>query len=462
MQQLLYLIEDDSVLGASITAHLRGIGYTLTWFRSAAEVETAMKLEQRPEAVISDIRLPDANGEDLFCRLRNRWPDTAFIFMTGYGSIEQAVRLVKEGADDYLSKPFEVGDLVTRISTLLDRRAMEKHGRLMLDDLRQRMQAGKGDTLGFSPQMREIERMIAKVRNVASTVLITGETGTGKELVAALLHHTGPRSERPFVKINCGGLPPSLLDSELFGYEKGAFTGANQRKTGKVEQAHGGTLFLDEIGDAPADVQVKLLRVLQEREVERLGGVATIPVDIRLIVATHRDLAANVAAGTFREDFYYRINVVRIDIPPLRQRRQDILYLAHYFLQFFLRQFELPPKRFSPQAEAALVAHDFPGNVRELRNIIERAVVMADREVLAPSDLFPATPAGLFEDDSAQMKSVVAVAERTLILRVLRENRESIGGAASAMGISRKTLWEKMVRYGIDRGPRHGPGSSDR
>ena len=445
------LIEDDPVLGGSMVAHFTGIGFEAVWYRSGNEALRALERGEAPDIVLCDIRLPDINGEDLFYRLIGGWPDASYIFLTAFGSIEQAVRLVKEGADDYLLKPFEMAELIQKINGILTRKLAQRRSRTLLSHLRSRMRSGDG-ALGFSPAMQKIEQTIAKIRNLPTSLLITGETGTGKEVVANLCHHTSERADKPFIKINCAALPPSLLESELFGYERGAFTGAAKRTIGKIEAANRGTLFLDEIGEAPQEVQVRLLRVLQEKELERVGSTETIPVSVRLVTATNRDLKSMIGAGQLREDFFYRINVLRIHIPPLRDRREDILYLARYFLDFFAQEMKSPTKGLSPRAEAALLAYAFPGNVRELRNMIEGAVALAEHDTLYPTDLFPdESRAFAHEERSSDMRSVVAATEEALILAALAENSQSVGRAAKSLGISRKTLWEKMTRYDIGR-----------
>ncbi|HDK38640.1 MAG TPA: sigma-54-dependent Fis family transcriptional regulator [Thiolapillus brandeum] len=446
----LCLIEDDAIMGASLVSHLEGLGHEPVWFRSAEEALDNREHLARADIIVSDIRLPGISGEELFLLRRREFPEIPFMLITAFGSIDQAVRLIKEGLDDYISKPFQMTEFVEKLQHLGKRRQETRLAKKLIGDLCERM--CKGDLVaGISPQMQEIGLLVKKVAPLPTTVLITGETGTGKEVIANLIHYCGQESGRPFVSINCAALPPSLLESELFGYERGAFTGADKRKQGKLELANNGTLFLDEIGELPMEIQVKLLRVLQEREFERLGGTKSIALKTRLITATNRDLKKLIAQKEFREDFFYRINIVTIHIPPLRERREDILFFARHFTRFFTKEFALPEKRLSPFAEAALMAYDFPGNVRELRNLIERAVALSDRDMLCPDDIFSSQPGwGGSGASYATLKDVVAETERNLILRVLEETGHSIGKTAEQLKISRTTLWEKMKRYAIE------------
>lgn len=446
----LAIIEDDPVMGASLVSHLEGLGLCPTWYRRGQEALAGLDRSRGADIIVSDIRLPDVSGEEIFYTLRSRFPDTPCILITAFGSVDQAVRLIKEGLEDYITKPFDLPSLVEKIERLTKRRQEERLARSLLDDLSHRM--GKGEIVtGVSAQMREIEELIRKVCHLRTSVLLTGETGTGKEVVANLCHYCGNRAEKSFVALHCAALPPSLLESELFGYEKGAFTGAVRTKPGRLELAHGGTLFLDEIGEISPEIQVKLLRVLEERRFERIGGTKSISVDIRLITATNRDLKDLVKAGKFRKDLFYRINVIPLHIPPLRKRRDDILFFADYFLQFFSRELKKPLKKLSPRAEAALSTYDFPGNVRELKNLIERAVALVERDTLGPEDVLPAgDEIGAGEQRTAKLKAGVAEVERCLIVQALKDTNGSVGYAAEQLGISRKTLWEKMKRYGIE------------
>lgn len=441
----LWLIEDDPIMGQSLLTHLRGLGFATDWHVSGMSAVDAAATES-PDVVICDIRLPDMTGEDLFLALRGRCLGASFIVITAFGTVEQAVRMVKEGVEDYLTKPFEMSALVDKIERLLKRRRDEQLVHELISDLRERMGSGK-IALGVSPQMLQIEQTIKKVCSLNSTLLITGETGTGKEVVASLCHYLSSRAQAPFVRLNCSAFPSTLLESELFGYEKGAFTSADRRKIGKLEAANGGTLFLDEIGELSNDVQVKLLRVLQEREFERLGGNVAIPLNVRLLTATHRDMREAVRNGSIREDFYYRINVVEIHLPALRERHDDILLFARYFLECFTTEQGKSPKSLSPSAEHALMMYHYPGNIRELRNMVERALALSEREILGPEDFFPGS--ACVDRPVSVLKSTAAIAERDRIIQTLINLNYSRGTTAEALGISRKSLWEKIKRYGI-------------
>jgi len=443
------IVEDDDVMGASMVSHLDKLGYVPMWFHSAEEALETREQMIASDVIVCDIRLPQMSGEELFMALRGVAPEIPFILMTAFGDFDQAVRLIKEGLDDYITKPFQLSDLVKKIRLHSRRRQEDRLSKALMSELCERM--GEGELVaGISSQMQDIGALIKKIGALPTTIMITGETGTGKEVIANLIHHCGQEgAAKPFVSINCAALPPSLLESELFGHERGAFTGADRRKQGKLELAKGGTLFLDEIGEISEEIQIKLLRVLQERQFERLGSNQLIPLEARLITATNRELKALVGDGHLREDFFYRINVVSIHVPPLRERHKDIIFFARHFTRFFAQELGVQEKRLSPTAEAALLAYDFPGNVRELRNMIERATVLAERDMICPEDLFQP---GLKEKDASQvaLKDAVAETEKMMIRRWLEETDFSINKTAQHLGISRKTLWEKMKRHGID------------
>jgi DNA-binding NtrC family response regulator len=392
--------------------------------------------ESNYDLVISDIQLPDITGGQLFESLQaSGTPLPPFIFITGYGAVDDAVRLLKLGAEDYLTKPFEVAALMQKIKALCQR------GPALAQ------QAG---SLSLSSEMRRIEQMLPRIAANSGTVLITGESGVGKEEVARALHRLSEAGEpRPFVGVNCGAISESLMEAELFGHERGAFTGAHREKKGYFEQAHGGTLFLDEIGDMPLSMQVKLLRVIQERTITRVGGQRSTPVAIRLICATNQDLKQMVEDGMFREDLYYRIHVVHINVPPLRERKEDILWLAGRFLEN-LSSGGSPTRRLHPLAERALLDHDWPGNIRELKNCIERACVFSTAPVLTITDLFGG--AGSDHDGEPAQENLaqfVQACERRYIEQTLAENNWRIKETAVRLDITRKNLWEKMRKYGI-------------
>jgi DNA-binding NtrC family response regulator len=439
------VVEDDEIMRLSLEDRLNIEGIPV---RSAASLAAAgRQLEQGDiDLVVSDIRLPDGTGQDLFEMVSRRWPGLPVILMTAYGSVADAVALVKAGALDYLTKPFDMGAFMERVRRSLSRIA----------DARLIGETGEGGgresiTLGKSPAMRRIERLIGRLKDVDSSVLITGESGVGKEVVATLIHQNSQRVAGPLIKVNCAAIPSTLVEGELFGYEKGAFTGADRRRIGRFEQAQGGTIFLDEIAEIPPETQVKLLRVLQERTVERLGGGEPIRLDVRVIAATQVNLTAAVKDGSFRSDLYWRLNVIHVSIPPLRERLEDILYLARLFAR---QQAEAAGKRLtglSQEAEAHLMGMEFPGNVRELKNMLERAVALCDGTRVEVHDLLPLDAAGDAAAGTPQpLRNAVEEAERKAIQTALARSGGVIHKAAESLGISRKNLWEKMRRYGIE------------
>jgi DNA-binding NtrC family response regulator len=435
----LCLVEDDEIMGESLADRFRLEGFHVDWHRRAADAHRALG-RTAYDMVVSDIRLPDFAGDVLFARLHEAGIELPpFIFVTGYGSIERAVGLLKAGAADYVVKPFELDDLVLRVRQLCRDRPVAVRGPPSLP-------------LGVSPSMQRIEAMLHRIAQHAPTVLITGESGVGKERVALELHRLAVAgSDKPFVAVNCGAITETLIEAELFGHEKGAFTGAARQRKGVFEQAHGGTLFLDEIGDMPLAMQVKLLRAIQERRIVRVGGETSVPGEVRIVCATNQGLRARAEAGAFREDLYYRINVVHLHIPLLRERPEDILWFARQFLVEFVEAHGGERRSFSPEAEQALMSYPWPGNLRELRHCIERACILSGEATLEPS--------ALFENWSRQRQEQAAAAstldhylrdcERAYIQQALHRCQGQVGQTAAYLGISRKNLWEKMKRLQI-------------
>ncbi len=446
LQPVICLIEDDEIMGDSLLDRFDLEGFRVDWHRTGLAAMRAIS-NKNYDLVISDIHLPDLNGEEVFTRLseENRHLPP-FIFITGVGSIELAVRLLKRGAADYISKPFDLDILVEKVRLLCPEKLRD-----LPDEIHE------PDTLGISPVMREIEQSIPRLSQLASTILITGESGAGKEHVAQLIHrHARHDRNAPFVAINCGAVTESLLESELFGHEKGSFTGAAKARKGVFEQAHGGTLFLDEIGEMTLNMQVKLLRAIQERVIVRVGGETPIPVDVRLICATNRDLKIMVEENTFREDLYYRIHVICLHIPPLRERKEDILW----FTKLFLRACAHLSKEshvLSPRAERALLDYDWPGNLRELKHSVERACILSTGTMLDPEAFFhkaikPPSRQNSNQDTAASVGTLAEQMrnfERKLILQTLAQNHLNYGNTAAALGICRKNLWEKMKKLDI-------------
>jgi DNA-binding NtrC family response regulator len=437
----LCLVEDDQIMGESLCDRFTLEGMAFDWYQTATEALT--KIGSEPYGVvISDIRLPDLSGEDLFSRIVAREEYVPpFIFITGYGAVDRAVQMLKLGAADYITKPFDIEQLIEKIRVLTRFPVLPPQP------------GGIAPKLGISSAMRRIEEMLPRIAAHANSILVTGESGVGKERVAQLLHSlSDPGDAKAFVPVNCAALSESLLEAELFGYEKGAFTGAVRTKRGVFEQAEGGTLFLDEIGEMPPTMQVKLLRALQERKIVRVGGERTIAVDFRLVCATNRDLQDLVVAGSFREDLFYRVNLIHLLVPPLRERREDILWLARMFLAEHARARPANAKRLSVAAEAALVAHDWPGNIRELQHCLGRACILSERPVLERADLFEdraQETTALADVDTMSLNDYLQRCERHYILEVLDQQGWQMNRTAVALGISRKNLWEKMRRLGI-------------
>lgn len=427
------LVEDDQIMGESIVQRLALEGVTVKWWQRGRDAVREIP-NSRLEAVVCDIRLPDLNGEDVFREAAHSSNVPPFLFITGQGDIDQAVRLMRSGAADYFMKPFDIDDFLIRIGELMG-------------------PGGSSGTnvLGLAPKMKELEHLLTRVAKLSSTVLISGETGSGKEVAARYLHAVSGADDRPFMAVNCAAIPGDLLESELLGHEKGAFTGASQRHLGYAERAGEGILFLDEIGELRSELQAKLLRLIEDRSFYRVGGERPVPFKGRLVVATNADLPKLVRAGRFREDLYYRINVVSVKIPPLRDRQQDIPWLMERFFAESAGRMETPLKGISSLAEEAALSYGWPGNVRELRNRVERAVVLGLGQWVMPGDMFPEQ-----SDETAsalQMGSLEDVrqsAEKRHILRALAATSGEVGAASKLLGIGRTTLWEKMRRHGLN------------
>jgi len=415
------------------------------------------------DVVILDVRLPDSGGTELLEKIRAMDDSVEVILVTAVREIRTAVEAMKLGAYDYLTKPFDVDELRAIVGRAAERRALRRTILAYRSELSQAQ--GFDAIVGMHPSMRKIYDLITQVASTTTTVLIQGETGTGKELVARAIHHQSPRRDNPFVAVNLAAIPDSLVDSELFGHEKGAFTGAHRRRLGRFELAHGGSIFLDEIGSLRVDAQAKLLRVLQEHEVERLGGTQTIKVDVRLLAATNLNLRRAIATGAFREDLYYRLNVVPVTVPPLRERPDDIPLLAAHFIQKYSQKFGRPVTDITDDALEMLKTYPWPGNVRELENIIERSVALAHGPVIRlqhlPIEL--ALPDGVSSDTTREglpLKERLSQVETQLILRTLESTRWNYVKAASQLGIHRNTLMHKLQSRGISR-PDHRPSSLD-
>lgn len=418
---------------------------------AAGSAEEALELlEQYPvDIVLTDLKLPDTSGLELLKRIRAAHPQIAVLVLTQYGSIDSAVEATKLGAADYVTKPFRIEELKARLEGVARGMELDQENRLLREQLRTR--PGFGGLIGVTAKMQRVYKMIEKVSQHNYPVLILGESGTGKELVARSIHFSGPRKDKPFAPVDCSALVPTLIESELFGYVKGAFTGAIQSKHGLLEAAEGGTLFLDEIGDMPVDLQAKLLRALQEREIKPVGATERRAINVRVIAATNRDLEAAIRNGSFRQDLYFRLNVVQVKIPPLRERKNDIVLLVNAFLEKYADPSQ-PLRTISEEAMRRLMAYDWPGNVRELENAIERAVAIGSGPIVHVGDLpsnlhYPSTERLPDKDELLPLDEL----ERRAILRTLRETGGDKLAAARLLGIGKTTLYRKLKQYNLDR-----------
>jgi len=450
----LLLVDDDRRVLESMADWLRSQGYDLD---TAARYGDALEMLRRKtyDLVLSDVRLGDGDGFDLLEHCRRNWPSTQVILLTGYGTPDGAIEAIRAGAFDYLTKPLIDDELLMSVERALSQRTMIAENSNLRAQLDRRV--GLDNVVGRDPHMMRVYDMINSVADTRATVLITGESGTGKSMIARAIHRRSSRAKGPFVEVACGALPETLLESELFGHVAGSFTGATGEKMGKFLQADGGTIFLDEIGTASAAMQVKLLRVLQELKFEPVGGTKTYEVDVRVILATNEDLAKLVAAGRFRQDLYYRINVINIELPPLRARASDIPLLAHAFLEQVREDARRTVNGISPEAMVALERYSWPGNVRELQNVVERAVLLGKEPQIMLADL-PAEIRGAMNvvvsnpSGKQTLKEALEGPERQIILSVLESNGWNRNMTADQLGINRTTLYKKMKRLGLEDG----------
>ncbi len=443
---VILVVDDDATARQLLAEALRKDGHDVEIAPGGAEA-IALGRAKRFDVVLTDIKMGEVDGLAVLREFRQRSPETAIVLLTAFGSMDGAIEAIKQGAYDYLAKPFKKEEV-----KLVVRRSLE-HSRLVRENarIREELRERQGSPLvGSSPPMLEVYKLVARVSSGKSTVLLEGESGTGKELVARAVHANSPRRDKPFVPVNCAALQDTLLESELFGHDKGAFTGAVAAKPGLFETANQGTIFLDEIGEIGPALQVKLLRVIQEQEVRHVGGTASIKVDVRIIAATNRNLAQMVKDGKFREDLFYRLNVVRVVLPPLRERREDIPMLAHHFLQKVSAANNQPVRGFVPETMALLERYHWPGNVRELENIIERTVSLAPGPLIMPDDL----PETVRQADAALPRGDEGLLsldemEKRHLARVLRETGGNKVRAAKILGIDRRTLYRMAERFGI-------------
>jgi two-component system response regulator HydG len=437
--------DDEAAARSGLATLLRDEGFEVAvaedGLRALAHVQ-----ETAPDVLVTDLRMPGLDGIELLRKSREIAPELIVVLVTAFAEVETAVRAMQQGAEHYLTKPIQIEELVLVIRRALDRRALRKEA----TELRTRLKGHLSfeNIIGSSPAMQEVFDVIEQVAPTKASVLITGESGTGKELVAQAIHENSPRASAPFVKLHCAALAETILESELFGHEKGSFTGAAGRREGRFKQADGGTLFLDEIGDISAAIQVKLLRFLQERSFERVGGNETLKVDVRVIAATNRELPAEVGAGKFREDLYYRLNVVNIEMPPLRARPSDLLPLSTHFLHRFARENGKSIDGFADDAGERITGYRWPGNVRELENVIERAVVLCDGAKLTAKHL----PAGVGAVPKGTVRipgSTLAEVERHLILTTVEACGGRTSQAAQMLDISVRKIQYKLHEYGL-------------
>jgi two-component system response regulator HydG len=449
-RKTILVVDDDDTHRTMLRTLVGGWGYDIV---EADDGSTAIeKVQERPfDLILMDVRMLKVSGLEALQGIKAYNPAIPVTIMTAYSSIETAVEALKKGAYDYLTKPLDFDKLRLTIEKAMEHTRLKEENRLLKENLGKHFDMQ--NIIGRSPAMISLLETVAHVALSEATVMITGESGTGKELIAGVIHHNSPRKEGPFVKINCAAITETLLESELFGHEKGSFTGADRRKEGRFYQANRGSIFLDEVSEMPLTMQVKLLRVLQERELTRVGGEKVIPVDVRVIAATNKDLVDLKNRGLFREDLYYRLNVVSLEIPRLRERRDDIPLLAQHFLEVFVDKNKKEIKGFTPKAMDQLIRYDWPGNVRELMNAVERAVVLArtdylddqDFSILQPLLQQPAPAPSGFDDIDIPLEEV----EKAAILRMLGSVAGNKSEAARRLGITRKTLHKKLKKYGV-------------
>ncbi len=444
------VIEDEDKLRRVLELQLGGAGFGVL---KAATAEEGLRFAGDATLILTDLLLPGMSGIEFIRKLREQDAHTPVIVMTAVGTVENAVEAMKAGANDFLPKPFSFDHLQTVVQKALEVSALRDENRQLKEALGHKYQVG--NLIGRSPSMQEIFSTVLRVAPTRATVLLCGESGVGKDMIARAIHMNSPRRDKAFVKINCTAIPENLMESELFGYEKGAFTGANLSKPGKFEQADGGTVFLDEIGDVPASIQVKLLRILQEREFERLGSNKLRQIDVRVVAATNVDLRAAIEEGAFREDLYYRLNVMPIDVPPLRDRKEDIPFLADFFVKKLAKDMGSPAERLADDAMERLVAYHWPGNVRELQNVIERSLVLCNAPVIHGSDI-------KLDTSSHRARSSVAADsflpdgmtldehEQALIREALKRANGNKSHAARLLGLTRNALRYRLSQMGIE------------
>jgi two-component system response regulator AtoC len=447
MKPKILIVDDEAIVRDFISEVLIRMGHAPL---AADSGEKAIEHLERTEfdVVITDFKMPGMSGIDVLERALQLWPDCRVIIITAYGTIERAVEAMKMGAQDYITKPISPDHLEMVVGKALDYKHLRIENRLLRNEISDKFSFE--NIIGKAPGMQAVFELIRRASPSDSTILINGESGTGKELVAKAIHYNSPRAKGPFIKMNCAALPEGLIESELFGHEKGAFTGAIRAARGRFELADGGSLLLDEISEIPPPLQAKLLRVLQEKEFERIGSGQTIRVDVRVIATSNRDLRDEVGRGNFRDDLYYRLNVIPIDIPPLRQKLEDIPLLCNYFLNNFCQRFGVPVKTLSEKVMQIFMSYSWPGNVRELENLLERAAVISKNQELKPGDFPPEITSGIAAVPSGPMDVGMSIneAEKILILKTLKAHAGNKSRTAEVLGISTRTLRNKLHEYG--------------
>ena len=446
------LVDDETAILDTLSILFRGEGWDVTVADSGPKALAALE-DEKPDIVLTDIRMPGTTGLDVLAEAREIDAEVPVILMTAQASLQSAVRAVNEGAYYYLQKPFANDELLAICRRAAEARQLKAENTRLKKEIRSRSKRGKGRPIGSAPRFVDVLELAETVATTDSTVLISGESGTGKEVLARYIHTLSPRSEGPFLSINCGALPESLLESELFGHVKGSFTGAVRDKDGLLVAAAGGTFFLDEIGEMSASTQVKLLRAIQEREVIPVGSTQAVPVDVRIVAATNRDLEEEIARGSFRSDLYYRLNVIQLHLPPLRDRREDIPLLADHFLARANAESGGEERSLTPETLQVLAEYDWPGNVRELENALERAVVVSSSSRIGPDalpDRVREAPPPRLGSAELPPNPTMEVVERAYILWVLEAEGGNKTRAAEVLGIDPSTLYRKLNRYGID------------
>ena len=436
------IVDDELIMRESLAGWLERYGHEVTKTASGEEALQILN-DSRFDILLVDIKMEGMSGLDVLKQVKENDPEVAVVMITAYGSISTAIEAMKNGAYDYLLKPFEPDELGLLIEKIIEYQAQARENLYLKQQYQDRTRFES--MIGQSKPMQEIFDLIQDVAPTGSTVLITGETGTGKELAARAIHTHSPRCEGPFVSVNCGGIPEHLMESELFGHQKGAFTDAKETRKGRLELAHGGTLFLDEIGEISMRMQIDLLRVLEDRVFYRVGGTQPIDIDFRVIAATNRDLEEAIRQGTFREDFYYRLNVISFKMPSLKERKEDIPLLTDHFLHRFSQETNKDVKLIGREATDEMMLYEWPGNVRELENAIERAVVVCKGPKIMPNDLPIFRP----EYISPPQNNTLTEVEKAHIQQILNENQWNISKSASVLGIDRSTLYSKIKRYRI-------------